>query len=72
MAKVKLDQSLCVGCGMCAQQNPEYFEFTSEGLSSVIKEEIDAEDLTNIKESVELCPTDAISVEEDKEENTQE
>jgi ferredoxin len=64
MAKVKLDQTLCVGCGMCAQQNPEYFEFTEEGLSSVIKEEVEAKDLDSIKDSVELCPTDAISIEE--------
>lgn len=64
MAKVKLDKNLCVGCGMCAQQNPKYFEFGDDGLSEVIKEEIEDGDLESVQESVELCPTEAISIEE--------
>lgn len=62
MTKVKLEEDLCVGCGMCAQQNPKYFEFTDEGLSRVFKEDVDKGDEESINDSVELCPTDAISI----------
>lgn len=65
MTKVELNQDLCVGCGMCAQQNEKYFEFGDNGLSHVIKEEVDPEDVENVKESVEICPTQAISLTEE-------
>lgn len=65
MAKVELNQDLCVGCGMCAQQNEEYFEFGDNGLSHVIKEEVAQEDIESVKESVEICPTEAISLVEE-------
>lgn len=67
MAKVTLDQSLCVGCGMCAQNSEEYFEFGDNGLSQVIKEDVEPEDLENVKASAELCPTEAIKVNEGEE-----
>ena len=65
MAKVELNRDLCVGCGMCASNSEKYFEFGDDGLSQVIKEDIEAEDLDNLKETAELCPTEAISVVED-------
>lgn len=66
MAKVEVDQNLCVGCGMCTQQNEEYFAFGEDGLSHVIKEEVPSEDVDNIKESVEICPTEAIKLTEEE------
>ena len=65
MAKVELNQDVCVGCGMCASNSEKYFEFGDNGLSHVIKEEVEESDIENVKETAELCPTEAISVVED-------
>ena len=65
MAKVNVKTDECVGCGMCVGQFPKYFEFNADGLSTTIKEDVDAEDLDELKETVEYCPTNAIEVTED-------
>lgn len=65
MAKVEVHTNECVGCGMCVGQFPKYFEFNEDGLSTTVKEEVDDEDLEELKETVEYCPTGAIEVNED-------
>lgn len=66
MEKLKVIKEKCIGCGMCVGQNPEYFTFGDDGLSTVIKEEVNPEDKKNILESIEMCPTEAILIEEEK------
>ncbi len=65
MEKVKVIKEKCIGCGMCVGQNPDYFTFDDDGLSKVIKEELDPNDKMRILESVEMCPTEAIIIEEE-------
>lgn len=66
MEKVKVKTENCVGCGMCIGQNPEYFTFDDDGHSKVIKEEVKPEDKENVLQSIEMCPTEAIVIEEEK------
>ena len=66
MEKLEVKKELCVGCGMCVSQNPEYFEFDDEGLSSVKKEDVNSSDKNSLLESIELCPTEAILINEEK------
>lgn len=66
MQKVVIKKEACIGCGLCVQNNEDYFQFDDDGLSKVIKEELDDADKPRILESVENCPTEAILIEEEK------
>lgn len=66
MEKLKVIKEKCIGCGMCIGQNPDYFTFDDDGQSTVIKEEVTPEDKARILESIDMCPTDAIIIEEEK------
>ena len=52
---------------MCIGANPEHFQFNDEGLSTVVKPEVTNEEKPNVLECVEMCPTDAIVIENEKE-----
>ena len=55
--KVKLDQSLCIGCGACAGTYPEDFAIGESGLAEAVSGEGE-------EEAVSVCPCGAISAEE--------
>lgn len=59
MAKVSVDSSACVGCGLCEQSCPEVFELQGDGIARV-KSDTCAEH--NIKEAAEQCPVSCIKV----------
>lgn len=59
MAKVTVDASTCVGCGLCEQACPEVFEIKDDGIAYVKKEECSGCDL---KEIAEQCPVNAIKI----------
>lgn len=61
MAKVTIDESLCVSCGLCVNACPEVFELNDEGMAKVISNESNSCDLKDIASQ---CPVDAIIVEE--------
>ena len=60
MAKVTVDESTCVGCGLCEQNCPNVFEIQNDGLAHVKSFTDPACDL---KDMVEQCPVSAIQVE---------
>ncbi len=77
MAKVRVDKTLCIGCGACWALAPSVFEEDPESYKSRIKEpyrKTDSDDestgeipdnlLDDAKKAAEGCPTGAISVEE--------
>ena len=55
--KVRVDQSLCIGCGCCAGTYPDDFRIGDSGLAEPVA------DLAE-EEAVSVCPVGAISVEE--------
>lgn len=62
MAKVHVDEDLCIGCGLCADTCPDVFELTDDG-----KAKVKAGGEANIacaKDAAASCPTEAIIVEE--------
>ena len=63
MEKIKVDKELCIGCGACAATCPDTFEINDDMLAEVIKDEVTEE----VIEAVENCPTEAIKIEENKE-----
>jgi ferredoxin len=59
MAKVTVDVSTCVGCGLCEQSCPEVFEVQGDGIAHV---KMQTCSLHNLVEIAEQCPVNAIKV----------
>jgi ferredoxin len=56
---VSVDQSLCIGCGVCVDMCPEVFVLTADGKAQAIKEECDT---CNLEEVADACPVEAINL----------
>ena len=64
--KAHVDENRCIGCELCQETCPDVFEIREEdGLSHVIRAEIGPESYDCVRESAEICPTEAISFTED-------
>ena len=55
--KVRIDQSLCIGCGCCAGTYPDDFRIGDAGLAEPLSG-------TAEEDAVSICPVGAISFEE--------
>ena len=60
--KVKVDEELCTGCGLCADTCPEVFE--ANDIAKVKVEEVPEDAVDTCRQAVEDCPVEAISIEE--------
>ena len=61
--KVKIDENLCTGCGLCADICPEVFEM-GDDVSIVKVDNISSELEEKVREAAESCPVEAIIIEE--------
>lgn len=59
MAKVSVDNSTCVGCGLCEQSCPEVFEIQGDGIAHVKAQNCAVH---NLKEISEQCPVSSIAI----------
>ena len=59
--KVKVDQELCVGCGLCVNTCPDVFEM-KEDKAIVLLEAINADKEECSKQAKDECPVEAIYV----------
>ena len=59
MAKVSVDNSTCVGCGLCEQSCPEVFEVQGDGIAHVKAQSCATH---NLQEVADSCPVNAIKV----------
>lgn len=56
---VSVDQSLCIGCGVCTDMCPEVFVMNSDGKVQAVKESCDS---CNMEEIATACPVEAINI----------
>lgn len=54
--KIKIDSSVCIGCGACVGTYPDDIAFNDDGLASPVTGEAE-------EDVVEVCPVGAISAE---------
>ncbi len=59
MAKITVDASTCVGCGLCEQNCPEVFKVEGDGIAYV---KASSCSVHNLSEVAEQCPVSAIQV----------
>ena len=59
MAKVSVDVSTCVGCGLCEQVCPEVFEVQGDGIAHI---KVQSCAMHNLEEVAQQCPVNAIKV----------
>lgn len=62
MAKVTVDQELCIGCGACVSACPECFELQEDGKSHVTSQVCNCD----LHEVAVDCPSQAITVSEEE------
>ena len=61
----EINEDYCIGCGLCVEMNPEYYEM-GNNKAIVKKYPVGVEDRQIIRESVKKCPANAISLNENQ------
>ncbi len=56
---IQVDKEKCIACGVCVSICPQNFEMGEDGKSSVISQEVN----DCVKQAIESCPVQAISIE---------
>ncbi len=64
--KVKVDQDLCIACGICEGDLPEVFHIGDSGFAEVIMCPVEADFHDMLQQVAEACPTAAIQIKEAK------
>lgn len=62
MKCVTVDFDKCTGLGICESLAPDFFEVDDNGELLVLKEEIGDDELQEVEEAVNGCPTEALRI----------
>ncbi|HEY0451674.1 ferredoxin [Actinophytocola sp.] len=64
--RVVTDTARCVGAGQCVLTEPAVFDQSEDdGTVVVLVEHVEGEQLAAVEEAVDMCPSQAISLEAD-------
>lgn len=58
--EVRVDQNLCISCGLCVSNCPDIFAWNHEEKAEVVEKKIDEEFEDCVLDAADSCPTDAI------------
>ncbi|MFR9727671.1 ferredoxin [Saccharopolyspora sp. MS10] len=65
MLKITADTERCVGAGQCVLSDPDVFDQDDEGVVTLLVESPGAEHAENVRQAALICPSQAITVQED-------
>ncbi len=60
--KVRIDDDLCTGCGLCSDSVPDVFKM-GDDIAEVISPDVPANLESTVQEAVDDCPAESILVE---------
>lgn len=64
--RIVTDTGRCVGAGQCALTEPRVFDQSDEdGTVVLLTDQADGEVLDNVREAIDLCPSQALSITDD-------
>lgn len=58
--EVKVDQDLCISCGLCVSNCPDIFTWNDEDKAEAVKVNVDDDLEDCVRDAADGCPTDAI------------
>ncbi|HOB20688.1 MAG TPA: ferredoxin [Candidatus Atribacteria bacterium] len=59
--KAKVDQDLCISCGLCISIAEDVFHWNDDSKAEAIEDDVPADLEGDVQEAIESCPTSAIS-----------
>lgn len=62
--RIVVDRDRCTGLGMCEGVAPDVFEVGDDGALVLHLEEVPADRADEMREAVEACPTEALSLQD--------
>ncbi len=60
--KVRVDQEVCAGFGICTGISPEVFELCEDGYAAVLVKDVPTELEDLVRRAADQCPSRAISL----------
>lgn len=60
--RIKVDEDLCLGCGICEGLAPEVFSLANEPFAEVLLDPVPEEHEEAVIQSIEECPEEAIII----------
>lgn len=62
VARIEIDDELCMNSGQCAYMHPELFKIEGAGVPTVLVAELTDAQLPAAQEAIDTCPSQAISL----------
>jgi ferredoxin len=62
VSPVVVDRDRCVGSGSCEALAPAVFEVDDDGVLTLLRPEPADEDLSEVRDAVQACPTQALTL----------
>ena len=63
MKKAKIDQNLCIGCGLCCGMCDKVFRMNEDGKAEVYQI-VDDENISDVQAAIDSCPVSTITWED--------
>lgn len=65
LPRLHVDQVLCKGHGLCFFGWPEFYDLNDDGIAVTLIDEVPADKLDAVRDSIAACPERAISLREE-------